>query len=192
MQSKKIAITGGIGSGKTVLCDMLRAMGYTVLSCDETSHALWQEREYRAELARLFPSCVRNGEIDKSLLSALVFNDEAARKRLENFSHPRIFERLTSDMVGGKIVFCEVPLLFEGGYERLFDGVVLLLRQEEERIRSVQVRDGLTEAQIRARMGAQLDVQAVKDKDVFIIENNGSVQDLRIKAEELLRHFDIK
>ena len=187
MQSKKIAITGGIGSGKSRLCDIFRSMGYPVFSCDDISRQLWQEREYRAALAALFPTCVREGEVDRTLLSSLVFSDVEARKKLENFSHPRILERLLADMGGGKIVFAEVPLLFEGGYEGLFDGIVVLLRDPRERIRSVQLRDGLTEEEIRARMSAQIDVDALKDKDVIIIRNDGSTEDLRKEAEALLR-----
>lgn len=188
-QSKKIAITGGIGSGKSVLCAILREMGYPVFSCDEISRTLWSEEEYRREIAGLFPSCATSGEIDRKALTALVFRDKNARKRLDDFAHPRIVERLLAQMRSCEVSFAEVPLLYESGAEALFDGVIALVREDSARIQAVQERDRCTEEAVKARISAQIPAAEVRKKNCFIIENNGSYEDLRIAVKEALDSF---
>lgn len=191
MQSRKIAITGGIGSGKSVLCEILREMGYPVFSCDEISHTLWSEAEYRKELATLFPSCADGDEIDRASLTALVFRDKSARKRLEEFSHPRIMQRLLAQMNRCEVSFAEVPLLYEGGYDALFDGAIALVREDSARIDAVAKRDRCTAESVKARIAAQISATDVKKKGCYVIENNGSREDLRTATEKALLYFNI-
>ena len=172
-QSKKIAVTGGIGSGKSYVLAYIRGKGYPVFSCDEISRALWREKDYRKELASLFPQCAEKGEIEKTKLTELVFSDPAALARLEAFSHPRIMSALLSRMEGEEVSFAEVPLLFEGGYEHLFDIVLAVRRDETARMRAVMERDGLSEGEVRLRMSRQLNPSALSQKPCDIIENDG-------------------
>lgn len=183
-RNKKYAVTGGIGSGKSTLCAILAELGYPVLSCDDISRELWGEEGYRKKLARLFPSCVNGGEIDKDALSRLVFSDGAARRTLDDFSHPVIMRRLCERASAFSVCFCEVPLLFEGGYESLFDGVIALVRDDRLRVGCICARDGITEEAARQRIGAQLPPESLARKNCRILENNGSPALLK---EELLR-----
>ena len=80
---KRIAITGGIGSGKSLVCKLLVESGEICFSCDEISKKLWLEEEYLLGLSNLFPSACIDGKIDKKLLSALVFSDVSALKKIE-------------------------------------------------------------------------------------------------------------
>ena len=170
-RSRRFAVTGGIGSGKSFVLARIREKGYPVFSCDEISRELWTDGKYRAELAERFPACTQNGEIDKAALTALVFSDSTALRRLEAFSHPRIMERLLARMDREEISFAEVPLLFEGGYERCFDGVIAVTRGEGERISAVMARDGLTEEEVRRRMAQQIDPAELAKKRCFILQN---------------------
>ena len=185
-QNKKIAVTGGIGSGKTEVCRLLRDMGYAVFSCDDISRALWQDEGYRKGLAALFPNCTMDGEIDKYLLSSLVFSDGETLEKLNNYAHPLIMERLLSEMEGKKLAFAEVPLLFEGGYEGLFDGVIAVRRPKETRIEATKARDGLSEAEVTARMVSQFDPSRYGEKNCHILENNGSLADLSNSVKRIL------
>ncbi len=186
MQSKKYAVTGGIGSGKTAVCGILKEFGYPVFSCDEISRALWKDKEYLEAVKKLFPTCVKDGEPVKKLIAAFVFVDMNARRRLEAISHPRIMEELFAQMNAHAVSFAEVPLLFEGKYENLFDGILTVERDEDLRISSVMARDGLSEAEISRRISAQLPDEERRKKGVIRIENNGSQEELRIIVKKAL------
>lgn len=186
-QSKKIAVTGGIGSGKTTACRILEGWGFPVLSCDEISRGLWRDEGYLETLADAFPDCTVGGKIDKARLTGLIFSDTAARKRLESLAHPRIMRELMSEMEGLPVCFAEVPLLFEGGYEGLFDAVIVVRRREEARISSVMARDGATEEEVKGRLSAQLSDGEREREGVIVIDNDGSFEDLAIRLRGALQ-----
>ena len=186
MQSKRYAVTGGIGSGKTVVLELLERKGYAVFSCDEISRELWRDADYRKGLAELFPTCALGGEIDKKALSELVFSDENALARLNAYAHPCIMRELFRRMEGHPIAFAEVPLLFEGGYETEFDGIIAVRRGVKERMDSVIARDGLSENDVQQRMDRQFDPSLLETKHCFILENNGSIEELEQGIERFL------
>lgn len=190
-QNKLIAVTGGIGSGKTSFCDTLRELGYPVFSCDEISHELWQDANYLAGLAARFPQCTEGGIVQKELLSALVFSDEDALRNLNEYAHPRIMETLLSRMRAHPVAIAEVPLLFEGGFEDLFGIVVIVTRERGARLDAVARRDGLTEGEIEARMRAQTERAAPKGEKFIVVENDGTLAELRQKAAQLVRRLGI-
>lgn len=192
MKPNKIAVTGGIGSGKTAFCDIVRGFGFPVFSCDNINRELWANESYLVGLAALFPDCLSGGTIDKTKLSQKVFSDEAARRTLEEFSHPAILKRLLThmDACGGP-AFAEVPLLFEGGYENRFDAVIALCRATEARIRAVETRDGLSRADVIARMKQQLDPSQLSAKQCIILQNDGDRDTLVLNAKKVLRALQL-
>lgn len=155
----KIAITGGIGSGKSAAANFIKELGFPVFSCDEIYANLCTEPEFLNELSARFPGCVRAGKLLREALSARVFSDEAAREKLNSFTHPIIFKRLEEAMRPFPTAFAEVPLLFESGAEKKFDFVLVLLREREARVKSLLAR-GLTKAEIERRMARQFDYSA--------------------------------
>ena len=191
-QNKKIAVTGGIGSGKSAACVLLKKMGYPVFSCDGVSRALWQDGAYRAGIAALFPDIAAGGEIDKKTLAARVFSDKAALKKLNAYSHPRIMDALFAEMNAREgVCFAEVPLLYEGGFEGLFDGVIALRRPRGERLLAVAARDGLTEGEIAVRMAEQFPPERLEGKGCYILENDGTELELEAKLKDILKKMGI-
>ena len=184
----KIAITGGIGSGKSAVCRILKERGYPVFSCDEINRTLLSEKSYLDGLCALFPTCVKDGKLQKTALAALVFSDKEALETLNAYAHPRISERLQRDMDGvKKTCFAEVPLLFESGMTKQFDGAIVVLRNKEERIRAVVTRDGLTAETAEARMKQQFDYNGPLPDGCLVIENDGDEAALREKVDEALK-----
>ena len=183
----KIAVTGGIGSGKSAVCRILKERGYPVFSCDEINRTLLSEKSYLDGLCALFPACVKDEKLNKTALSALVFSDKEALKTLNAYAHPRIAERLRRDMEGAeKTCFAEVPLLFESGMTKRFDGAIVVLRNKEERIRAVVARDGLTAEQAKARMKQQFDYDGPLPDGCLAIENDGDETALCNKVDDVL------
>lgn len=184
----KIAITGGIGSGKSAVCRILKERGYPVFSCDEINRTLLSEKSYLDGLCALFPTCVKDGNLQKTALASLVFSDKEALETLNAYAHPRISERLQRDMDGAKkTCFAEVPLLFESGMTKQFDGAIVVLRNKEERIRAVVTRDGLTAERAEARMKQQFDYNGPLPDGCLVIENDGDEAALREKVDEALK-----
>lgn len=188
-QNKKIAVTGGIGSGKTLFCRILKDMGYDVFSCDEIYGKLIGEEPFLKLLRARFPDCVSNGKLNKKHLAERIFANPGDKEALEAFVHPVIMQRLLAETEGKEVCFAEVPLLFEGGYENLFDFVIALVRSKEERIKAVIARSGLTEEEINRRMENQFDPARLADKNCLIVENDGSEEDLKQKAKEILERI---
>ena len=191
---KKIAITGGIGSGKSTVLLLLKNMGYPVFSCDEINKGLLQDENYVKEVGSLFPKVVQNGVIDKSALAQVVFSNEENRAKLNSIAHPTIMKTLFESMqnCGGNVSFAEVPLLFEGGYANQFDEIIIVMRSFEKRITSVSERDGTDKKSVLNRMQAQLDYEtAVKDKsfhqsNIHLLYNNGTKGQLQADLQLLI------
>ena len=193
-QNRRYAVTGGIGSGKSVFCELLKKRGYPVFSCDEISALLWQDPEYRDGLSALFPEYTVRGEIVKSKLSEAVFLNESALNKLNTYSHAKIMARLFALTEQTKISFCEVPLLFENGLETRFGGVIVLTRDRESRIRSVADRSNLTRQEVLARIKTQFDYSRLPlnpNCKCVVVQNDGSREDLGHKLSAVLSEMGL-
>lgn len=184
-QSKKIALTGGIGSGKSTVLEMIRKLGYPVFSCDRIYAALCEDGNYLKKLSTLFPDSVRGDKLDREFLSEKVFSDEKALAALNALSHPLIMERLLALMERCSISFAEVPLLFEEGLQDKFDEIIVVTREKPRRIVAVKERSGLTEEEILARMARQFPYENLPD-GCLIVENNGSLFELESAIKNIL------
>lgn len=172
-QSKKIAITGGIGSGKSTVAGILKEMGAPVFSCDKIYSELLQDKNFVDKLCKTFGSVKRSdGSLDRENLSKIVFSDEEKRAELERLTHPEIFKSAFAKMVSFQLSFLEVPLLFEGGYENLFDGAIVILRGKDTRISAVAARDGLSEKDVKMRVNSQFLYENHDFAEYYVIHND--------------------
>ena len=191
---KKIAITGGIGSGKSTVVRILKDAGYSVYSCDEIYRDVIKQNEYINQVQQVFPDAVENGVIRIEKLSKSVFNDKEKREQLNALAHPKIMGLLNEKMnqVKSELVFAEVPLLFEGGYENDFDERIVIMRPLDEKILSVCKRDKTDKESVWSRIRSQLNYEDekvlafLKSKNTIIIHNVGTEQDLKEKIFSLL------
>ena len=184
----KIAITGSIGSGKSTVAQIIAEQGFTVLSCDAIYKQLLKQNIFTQKFIDQFgKSIVTNeGKIDTKALASIVFSDSAKLQKLNLITHPVIFKEAFKRMVGDGVFFCEVPILFEGGYEKLFDGVVVVLRNREDCIEYASKRDNTAKENIVKRIDKQFDYRNVNSAKNYIIENNGDIDVLRVKTLKIL------
>lgn len=157
MQNKlKIAITGGIGSGKSAVAEIIKNQGFSVFSCDEIYKELLRDKQFLNLISLNFDGVLSaDGELDRQKLSDIVFNDKTALGVLNNITQPSIMKELLRQCESKNIAFAEVPLLFENGFEKLFDGVIVVLRNEEDRISAICKRDKISVEKAKLRLKAQ-------------------------------------
>ncbi len=192
---KYIAITGGIGSGKSTVLAYLQTKGYPVFSCDEIYREVIALPIYIEEIGKAFPEAVKHGSIDKRTLGQIVFSDDEKRALLNQIAHPMIMRRLRERMEActDELVFAEVPLLFEGNYENTFDGVLVVIRKKEARVRSLIERDGSSIVEIENKMASQFDYYSAETKKRFaacnaiLLENDADKKELKRKMDILLQ-----
>ena len=191
MKTIKIAITGGIGSGKSSVAKVIRERGFPVFSCDEINKQLLTQEEYIRHIKKRFPDVVQWGKIITSRLAQIVFSNETALKELNSIAHPFIMNELKRqiDSQNG-LVFAEVPLLFECGYENLFHKIIVVCREKEQRILSVMQRDHANREAVLSRLSQQYDYSQISSfSSVILLNNNSTVSELKNKVIALLKRL---
>lgn len=189
MQSNiKIAVTGGIGSGKSTVCRIIEEQGFKIVSCDKVYAEMLNEKSFVEEIATEFGEGVKlaDGTLDRKKLSELVFNDKEKLKALNKLTHSRIMDTVFKKMEYENINFCEVPLLFENGYEKLFDKVIVVLRDKTERVNAIIQRDKTDEKSALKRMKNQIDYDNTDFRQFFVIRNNSDIEELRLNTVKIL------
>ena len=191
MQNKLIAVTGGIGSGKTEAIEIIKSMGYSVFSLDKIYSDLLKNFSFLQEVCRIlkvFPIKDENGNwtFDHRAAAENAFTDGKIKAELNAFTHPEIMKEFykRAECEEGA-VFCEVPLLYESGIEKDFDFVIVITRPLEERFKGIISRDGLSREEIEKRINNQFDYTNLRPNEhTIVIENDGSPEVLgeRVKS----------
>ena len=189
---KLIAITGGIGSGKSVVARLLQVMGYEVYDCDSRAKGLMTaDADVRRQLIDAFgaEAYCADGSLNRQHLSAVTFGNQEALSRINAIVHPATandLARWAADKAacGSKAAFVETALLRTAGLDRVVDGVWHVTAPDRVRIERVIKRSGLTAEQVRARMSAQAIESTVAPGDDVIV--NDDVHALLPQVEQLL------
>ncbi|MDE7082773.1 MAG: dephospho-CoA kinase [Clostridia bacterium] len=193
MQSNfKFAITGGIGSGKSTVAEIIRRQNYVVLSCDEIYKELLQRPEFIEKLGREFNGVINpDGTLNRGALSEKVFADTVALEKLNSITHPAIMEEVLKKTEGYRLSFTEVPLLFENGFESYFDGVIVVLRNLEDRIVAVSKRDKIAAENVILRVKSQFNYENCNFAKYYVIHNDGNFKELERKTAEILEKINV-
>ncbi|MEI7879522.1 MAG: dephospho-CoA kinase [bacterium] len=189
----KIALTGGIACGKSMVGEMIRAQGIPVCEADEIGHkVLEQDESIKAVLIREFGSDIvgADGHIDRLVLGQKVFTDPEMRRKLNSLTHPVILKQLaewvTKQAATSDIALAIVPLLYEVGGEKAWDVVICVGAPETEQLRRLSER-GLSLEEARARIGAQMSQAEKLERADYVIFNCGSKSLLEKQVNQVLR-----
>ncbi len=173
----RIGLTGGIGSGKSLIAAVLEHMGYPVFYSDQEAKALYNEDDQlQKELCALIGSALYvKGIFQKEVLSQALYKNPELKKEIEARVHPLVRKRFETwaQAQKSKLVFNEAAILFETGAYQQFDGTVLVCAPLQLRLDRVKKRDGLEEAIIQQRINVQWDDDKKMDLASYIIENDG-------------------
>jgi dephospho-CoA kinase len=182
----KLGVTGGVGSGKSAVCDFLAGKGLTVINTDDLARrAVLPGQDAYEKIVNHFGSGVvsDNGGLDRKRLRAMIVRDANAKKELESFVHPEVFRLMAVEFEAAAqrqepMVVVEVPLLFELGLKPFFDLILTVCAGRDLRIKRMMQRDQVSEADAHSLLGIQLpEEEKVKQSD-FIIDNNGDLNQL--------------
>ncbi|MEY2840883.1 MAG: hypothetical protein RLY74_24 [Actinomycetota bacterium] len=181
-----IALTGGIGAGKSLVAELFAELGAICIDSDQLAREVVERGKpgFDEVVARFGDDILLDGEIDRSKLAAIVFRDAAARRDLENIIHPRVRElatKLTSRAGENAVVINEIPLLFETKGQERFDLVITVEADMDER-RSRLIARGLKSYEIDKRISAQATREERESISDFIIENDGDIPALEKKV----------
>lgn len=185
----RVGLTGGVASGKSTVSAILAELGAVVIDAD----ALAREVVARgtpgldAVAAEFGPSLLTpEGDLDRPAMGRLVFGDEAARRRLEAIVHPLVIRRMAElEAAAGEddVVVHDIPLLAEGGRADTFDAVVVVDAPRDLQVQRMLSERGWTREDAESRIAAQTTREERRAVATHVIDNNGSLEDLRARVE---------
>lgn len=182
----KVAVTGGIGAGKSEFMRAVKELGIRTYSADEINAELLRDKGYIEKLSEAFPLAVKDGKVDKSVLREEVFSNEKKRKTLNALAHPEI-RRKIEEITGDAVV--EVPLLFESGMTDLFDRVIVVTAGEDVRInRIVSTRNISKDLAKNIIKNQATDDERIKRAD-YVAINDGTRKDLYEQAKNIIKRI---
>ncbi|UOS37853.1 dephospho-CoA kinase [Helicobacter pylori] len=187
-----IALTGGIGTGKSTTIKILESQGYQILDADKIAHQLLQE--HRFKIAQHFGSDIlEKGILNRKKLGAIVFQNANELRWLEDFLHPLIRECMLQKAYelekNHQAYFLDIPLFFEVGGKKCYpvSKVVLVYAPRVLQIERLLERDKLKEAEILQRLACQMDIEQKRTMSDCIIDNSSSLKDLNKQVERFLK-----
>jgi dephospho-CoA kinase len=192
LRLKKIAITGGVASGKSTVCQLCQELGACVVSADAIVHELLSPKtDLGQQIIRTLGSDIlQKGKISRELVAGKVFQDPKRLEQLERILHPAVLQSVEESyrkacQAGKYTAFiAEIPLLFEIGKETEFDVVVAVIADEEIAKKRFQT-SGHTNQEYERRMSRQLHPSIKSAKAHYTIINNGSLKELRQQVKTL-------
>ena len=177
MKTKKIAITGNIGSGKSLICKIFNHLGINTFHSDEETKKLYFLPEVKKEITSHFGEEVyfADGSLNKKLLSYHLFQNEEALKFIESLLYPKlnqVFDEWCEKQTSDYVLF-ESAILFEKNFDKQFDKIIFVSAPEDVRVKRATQRDNCDEENVRSRMRLQWDEETKISKSDYIINNDG-------------------
>lgn len=190
-----VALTGGIASGKSFVADELARLGAAVVDADLVYHELLEGSELPAAIRSAFGDRFfrEDGSLDRRLLGAHVFADPAELARLGRLTHPAILAAVNLELARlsaegrHEVAVVVAALLFEAGWAASFDTIVVVALAEDEQLRRLMARSGLSRDEARARVGSQLPLRDKVERATHVVWNDGTRDDTRRLVEDLWR-----
>lgn len=191
---KVYGLTGGIASGKSTVAALLVKSGYEVVDSDKIVKSLYGKgAAIYAAISEAFGETVMtaDGNIDRKRLGNLIFNNLEARQMLNAVTHPVIRREIEKRLEvcrirGDRIVFVDVPLLYESDMLGRYDGVILVYANVSLQLSRLMARNGLSEEEAAARIKSQMPMEEKRAGADFIIDNQGSINQLKKEVVALI------
>lgn len=186
----KVGITGGIGAGKSFVCKRFAAMGFPVFDCDKESKLLMNTHQVvRFRLTELLgQECYQNDTLNRAFVAEKIFNNPTLKQQVEAIVHPVVAEQFSqwASEQNAPIVLVESAILYESGFDKQVDKVIVVDANTETRIERTMKRDACSKEQAEQRINAQMSNQEKIKKADYIIQNNPG-SDINSQLFELMK-----
>ena len=192
--TKIIAITGGIGSGKSTLCSKLKDKGFKIHSSDEQVAKIYKnpDKKFFTYLRTIgLSKSISKKNIDKNIISKIIFENKQIRKKLELYIF-KIVRKKRSDFIKQekekktRLIFIDIPLLFENNLEKQFHKVVSIIASKQVRLKRLKKTRKMTETQFKNIIKSQTSDVIRKNKSDYVIYNNSTLKDYKTKINKLI------
>lgn len=184
-----IGLTGGIATGKSTVAQMLQEKNIPVIDADKLVKNIYQKSATLDFIARHFPHVIMDGEIVFKKLRETVFIDQMAKKLIEDYIYallPEEFKKAFSAFPNPHFIVYDVPLLFEKGLDKYIDLSVCVYAPRATQLERLINRDNSSHELANKILNNQMDIEKKKEKADLVIENSGSLEDLKISVESML------
>ena len=198
--TKTIAITGGIGSGKSTFCSKLKEKGFKIHSSDEQVAKIYKnpEKKFVTYLRTIgLSNSISKKNIDKKIISKIIFENKQIRKKLELYIF-KIVRKKRSDFIKQekqkktRLIFIDIPLLFENNLEKQFNKVISIIASKRVRLKRLKKTRKMTENQFKNITRSQTSDVIRKKKSDYVIYNNSTLKDYKIKINKLISKLQLK
>ena len=193
LNAVKIVITGGMGAGKSSLCQIIVQQGFPVISADEQARKLLVKNSpIYSKILPLFPE---NPDLNPHQIAEKIFSQASTKKSFEKIIHPYIFEHIKEEekkwmQKGHTAIFYEIPLLFETKMSYYFNYIILVQCPQKLRVERVKKSMNLSEDQILKRMSTQ--IQHDENQAHFIVNNSKSLKDLEKSIDNIINKLKLR
>lgn len=196
-----IGLTGGIGTGKSTVSQILKDRGFSVIDLDVISHEVIEFSSVVEKIVQNFGREVLdedeagNCTISREKLGKIIFADKEKRLALNSIMHPEILKVMHKKILEcksekNKIIFVEVQLLFEVQWEKEFDYILLVAAKRDMQVSRVLERDKRSEEEALNIINSQMSLDEKREKSDFVIENDGNMDDLNKKVDKFLKSLE--
>ena len=192
--TQTIAITGGIGSGKSTFCSKLKEKGFKIHSSDEQVAKIYKNpnKKFITYLRTIgLSKSISKKNIDKKIISKIIFENKQIRKKLELYIF-KIVRKKRSDFIKQekekktRLIFIDIPLLFENNLEKQFHKVISIISSKQARLKRLKKTRKMTETQFKNIIRSQTSDVIRKNKSDYVIYNNSTLKDYKAKINKLI------
>ena len=183
-----VAITGSIATGKSTVSNYLKELGFKVIDLDKIAHTIYDSKELVKKIDINFPGVVNSGIVDRKLLGTLIFSSNEKKELLNKLTHPVIMKKMNDEisLTNDKIIFVDIPLLFEGGFEKHFDYIMLSYVDKDIQLERLILRDNISKEYAIKKIASQIDIEKKKSLSDFVVDNSSSIEYTKVQVKEII------
>ncbi|HET9847887.1 MAG TPA: dephospho-CoA kinase [Candidatus Dormibacteraeota bacterium] len=191
-----VGLTGGIGSGKSLVAEMFTQLGAEVIDADQLAREVVEPGQPAlTDIVSTFGSDILGGDgrLDRAKLAGIIFADAEARSRLNAITHPRIRQRMNDEVARRRsrpgLLLLDIPLLYENTRTDQVENVIVVWVDPQTQVRRLTERNGLSAQEARRRIASQMPLDEKRARADFVIDNTGTPQETQRQVEAIYRQL---